>query len=95
LAGLGLFGITAYPVSRRRREIGIRMTLGAAPGSVIRLVFGRVCLMIAAGVVVGAAVSMWTTQFTASLFLVLNRAIRSGWLLPASHLDPSVAVRLE
>jgi predicted permease len=54
LAGLGLFGITAYSVSRRRREIGIRMALGAAPGGVIRLVFGRVCPMIAAGVVIGA-----------------------------------------
>jgi putative ABC transport system permease protein len=67
LAGLGLFGITAYSVSRRRREIGIRMALGAVPGSVIRLVFGRVCLMIAAGVVIGVAASMWTTQLTASL----------------------------
>lgn len=72
LAGLGLFGITAYSVSRRRREIGIRMALGAAPGSVIRLVFRRVCLMIAAGVVIGAAASMWTTQFTASLLFGLE-----------------------
>lgn len=72
LAGLGLFGITAYSVSRRRREIGIRMALGAAPGSVIRLVFGRVCLMIAAGVVIGAAASMWTSQFTASLLFGLG-----------------------
>lgn len=72
LAGLGLFGITAYSVRRRRREIGIRMALGAAPGSVIRLVFGRVCLMIAAGVVIGAAASMWTTQFTASLLFGLE-----------------------
>ncbi|HEX9773013.1 MAG TPA: ABC transporter permease [Steroidobacteraceae bacterium] len=72
LAGLGLFGITAYSVSRRRREIGIRMALGADPGSVIRLVLGRVCLIIAAGVVIGAAASMWTTQFTASLLFGLE-----------------------
>ena len=72
LAGLGLFCITAYSVSRRRREIGIRMALGAGPGSVIRLVFGRVCLMIAAGVVIGAAASMWTAQFTASLLFGLE-----------------------
>jgi putative ABC transport system permease protein len=72
LAGLGLFGVTAYSVSRRRREIGIRMALGAAPGKVIRLVLGRVCLMIAAGVVIGAAASMWTSQFTASLLFGLE-----------------------
>lgn len=72
LAGLGLFGVTAYSVSRRRREIGLRMALGAAPGSVIRLVLGRVCLMIAAGVAIGAAASMWTTQFTASLLFGLE-----------------------
>ena len=72
LAGLGLFGITAYSVSRRRREIGIRMALGADPGSVIRLVLGRVCLVIAAGVVIGAAASMWTTQLTASLLFGLQ-----------------------
>ena len=72
LAGLGLFGVTAYSVSRRRREIGIRMALGAAPGSVIRLVLGRVCLVIAAGVVIGAAASMWTTQLTAPLLFGLE-----------------------
>ena len=72
LAGLGLFGITAYSVSRRRREIGIRMALGAAPGSVLRLVLGRVCLMIAAGAVIGAAASMWTSQFATSLLFGLE-----------------------
>jgi predicted permease len=72
LAGVGLFGITAYSVSRRRREIGIRMALGADAGSVIRLVLGRICLMIVAGVVIGAAASMWTTQFTTSLLFGLK-----------------------
>ena len=48
------------------------MALGAAPGSVIRLVLGRVCLMVVAGVVIGAAVSTWTTQFTTSLLFGLE-----------------------
>jgi putative ABC transport system permease protein len=72
LAGLGLFGITTYSVSRRRREIGIRMALGADSGRVIRLVLGRVCLMIAAGAVLGAAASMWTTRFTRSFLFGLE-----------------------
>ena len=72
LAGLGLFGVTSYSVSRRRREIGIRMALGGTAGSVVRLVLWRVSVMVGAGVVIGVVVSMWTTQFTASLLFGLE-----------------------
>jgi len=67
LAGLGLYGVTAYAVARRRTEIGIRMALGAPPSRVVRLVLARVVWLVAAGVLVGAAVSLWASTLIASL----------------------------
>jgi putative ABC transport system permease protein len=67
LAGLGLYGVTSYAVSRQRTEIGIRMALGAAPGSVVRLVLSRVAMLVAVGVMAGAGVSLWASQFVSTL----------------------------
>ena len=72
LAGLGLYGVTSYAVSRRRAEIGIRMALGAAPGSVIRLVLSRVTLLVGIGVLVGTGVSIWASKFVATLLYGLE-----------------------
>ena len=55
LAGLGLYGVTSYAVSRRRTELGIRMALGAAPGGVVRLVLRRVAMLVTCGLVAGLA----------------------------------------
>ncbi|PYR54895.1 MAG: hypothetical protein DMF91_25655 [Acidobacteria bacterium] len=67
LAGLGLYGVTSYAVSRQRTEIGIRMALGAAPGSVIRLVLSRVTILVASGVAIGTGMSLWASQFVSTL----------------------------
>jgi len=72
LAGLGLYGVTAYAVSRRRAEIGIRMALGAAPSGVVRLVLKRVSVLVSAGVILGAAVSLWAARFVAPLLYGLQ-----------------------
>jgi putative ABC transport system permease protein len=72
LAALGLFGVTSYSVNRARREIGIRMALGAAPSSVLRLVLGRVVLLVGAGVAIGIVVSLWATRFTTTLVFGLE-----------------------
>ena len=67
LAGLGLYGVTSYAVGRRRTEIGIRMALGAAPGSVVRMVLTRVAVLVGLGVVIGAGVSYWLSPYVSTL----------------------------
>jgi len=53
LASIGLYGVIAYSVARRRNEIGIRMALGARPGSVLRMVLGESLVVVALGLTVG------------------------------------------
>jgi putative ABC transport system permease protein len=72
LAGLGLYGVMSYAVSRRRTELGIRLALGAAPRAVVRLVLARVALLVGAGVVAGTAASLWLSRFVAPLLYDLH-----------------------
>ena len=67
LACIGLYGLLSYEVSRRTREIGIRMALGAQQRNVLRLVVGQGILLAAAGAAAGIGIALAVTRYLNSL----------------------------
>ena len=67
LATIGLFGVTAYAVSQRTREMGIRIALGARTGSIMMMVCTQSMLLIGFGVVIGLVGAVVLTRFMSSL----------------------------
>jgi putative ABC transport system permease protein len=72
LAAVGLYGVVAHAVRARQTEIGLRMALGADPSSIVRLVFQRVGVLIAAGLAFGLAGSLWAVRFVEALLFHLE-----------------------
>ena len=66
LATIGLYGVMAYTVARRTREIGVRMALGAVPGNVVWLVMREVLWLVGAGVALGLLASLGATRLVAT-----------------------------
>jgi predicted permease len=76
LAVVGLYGVKAYSVARRTREIGIRMALGAQPGAVLRMIMREGSIMLFSGIVIGLLLAAGTGK------------ILSGMLYEVGALDP-------
>lgn len=67
LAGTGLFALIAYSVTRRMREIGIRMALGARPRQVLVSFLGRTLILSGIGVFIGALVTVATGRLLSAI----------------------------
>ena len=86
LAVIGLYGVMAYSVAQRTREIGIRMALGAAQGSVVWMVMRDVLRLIAIGVVVGVPAALALTRVVQSQLFGLTAHDPSTLLLATAGL---------
>ena len=67
IAGIGIYGVLAYSVSQRTREIGLRMAIGAQPGNVVLLVVGQGLKMALMGIGVGLLTALAMGRVVASL----------------------------
>lgn len=105
LAMLGVYGVMAYVVSQRQREIGVRLALGAAPSGIRRLVLGQAGRLAAIGLAVGLVGAMAMGQLIRSLLfevsvfdgttLVAVPVILSAMALLACWIPARRAVRLD
>jgi predicted permease len=68
LAGVGLYGVLDYSVLQRRREIGIRMAIGARPGNIVRRVTFEAFAMVFTGAAAGLVIGFVSVRYIGSLF---------------------------
>jgi len=80
LAAIGLYGVLAYTVSQRTKEIGLRMALGAQPERVRSMVLKQVAMMMAVGGTIGLTAAVWVGSIASALLFEMK-----GW-------DPLVLV---
>jgi len=105
LAGVGIFGVIAYNVSQRTREVGIRMALGAGKSAVVRLVVGQSALLTGLGVGFGMLGAVPLPNLLGSMFnglpadpkpiLVIVPALVALVALTASYVPARRAMRVD
>jgi predicted permease len=105
LAAIGLYGVLAYSVSRRSREIGIRMALGANAGDVLKLVVGEGLVLASIGILAGIACALALTRLLEGLIfgvkatdpwtLAIGVAVLLGAAVAASAIPARRASKVE
>jgi len=83
LAGVGLYGVLDYSVLQRRREIGIRMAIGARAGDIARRITSEIFAMVLAGAVLGLALGMASARYIESLLYQVKAGDLSMLALPS------------
>jgi putative ABC transport system permease protein len=83
LAGVGLYGVLDYSVLQRRREIGIRMAIGARAGDIARRITSEIFRMVLAGAVLGLALGMASARYIESLLYQVKAGDLSMLALPS------------
>lgn len=111
LASIGLAGVVAYQVSQRRREIGLRLALGATPGQARGFVIRRIAYPVALGLLAGGALALGALDYASPLLhgiaahpwllfavaALACAALLAAWIpsREAARLDPQEALRSE
>jgi predicted permease len=91
LAAIGLFGAISYSVSARRKELGIRVALGARPGQLLTMVLRQTVLIAGAGIAIGLLLGVGATMLLRSQFYEI-RAVEWTVLVPVSAAMLAIAL---
>ncbi len=104
LAAVGIYGVLAYAVAQRSRELGIRMALGATRGDVLRLILGQGFNLAAAGLAIGLGIAVGVTRLMGSLLFGVSATdvptmltvslMMMGVILAASYFPARRAMRI-
>jgi putative ABC transport system permease protein len=92
LAAVGLYGVVAYSVSLRTREIGLRMAIGAGPGDVLGMVVGGGMKLALAGIVLGSSAAVLLARLVRTMLFDVSPSDPASYGLTAMALLVVAAV---
>ena len=88
LAGVGIYGVVSHMVTRRTREIGLRMALGARPGTMLRMVIRQAARPVAGGGLLGVPAAVGLVYAMSGVFSLID--VRD----PANYIGVALAISL-